>query len=255
MFIHSPDELSYQHGVPFVIWCYWEGAEMSPNRKISFEYLVKNIEVPVALITPDNLELFIKSDQPLPDAFDYISVVHRSDYVRAYLMHHYGGGWHDIKATLVSYSSVWNEFIDPKVWIIGRKEIEKGAARIVDESGNYIPDHYQNLIAVPSWVARPNTLLSKEILLGIENILERNLESLKQNPAIHPREKKLPKGNIFKRLFNIIKFKYQKRSTKYPLEWTLFGNVFHPKILKYNQHISFNLPLDKEKNAGIYHRS
>jgi len=159
MFIQSPNELSYQHGVPFVIWCYWEGAEMSPNRKISFDYLVKNIEVPVALITRDNLDLFIKSDHPLPEAFEYISVVHRSDYIRAYLMHHYGGGWHDIKATLVSYSSVWNEFIDSKIWIIGRKEIQKGAARIVDESGYFIPDHYKDLIAVPSWVARPNTLL------------------------------------------------------------------------------------------------
>jgi len=91
--------------------------------------------------------------------------------------------------------------------------------------------------------------------LGKENILAQNLDSLKQNPAIHPREKKLPKGNIFKKLFNIMKFNYQERSTKYPLEWTLFGNVFHPKVLKYKQHISYNLPVDQEKNAGIYHRN
>jgi hypothetical protein len=255
MFIQSPIELSYRHGVPFVIWCYWEGGEMSPNRKKSFDFLMQHIEVPIALITRENLSKFIKPDYPLPEAFEYISIVHRSDYIRAYLMHHYGGGWHDIKATLVSYKSVWDEFVDPKIWIIGRKEIQKGAAKVLDEYGNFIPDHYQDLIAVPSWVARSNTLLSKEILVGIENILAQNLDCLKENPAIHPREKKLPKGNIFKEIFNIIKFKYQKRSTKYPLEWTLFGNVFHPKILKYKQHISFSLPVDQEKNAGIYHRN
>ena len=252
--IQSPKELTYQHDVPFVVWCYWEGDEMVGNRKLSYDYLLKNIEVPVALITPANVHNFILADHPFPTSYEHLSIVHRSDYLRAYLMHYYGGGWHDIKATEVSYKDSWKEFENSEIWIIGREEKANGAAKIHDDQGRYIPDYYQDLIAVPSWIAKPHTALTKAILTGIEDIIIANQDVLKKHPAIHPREKKIEDKNIFKKIFNLLKFKYQGRSIHYPLEWTLFGNVFHPLILKYKQHVSKNLPVDTIKNAGIYHR-
>lgn len=252
--IESPSALTYVHDVPYVVWCYWEGAPMSGNRLVSFEYLQKNIQVPVCLLTPANIHQFIKPEHPFPNNYKDLSVVHRSDYVRAYMLYHYGGGWHDIKATEISYVDVWQEFADPNIWIIGKPEIAKGAANVYTAEGLYVPDRYDRLIAVPAWVGRPHTALAKAILDGIEHAISSNAAALTQYPAKHPREKKITTTNMLKKLFTQAKFLYQGRSTRYPLEWTLFGNVFHPMILKYNQHVSFNLPYDKRKNAGIYHR-
>ncbi|HMR18863.1 MAG TPA: hypothetical protein PKA53_06165 [Sphingobacterium sp.] len=252
--IQSPVELSYRHAVPYTLWCYWEGDPMSGNRLTSFEYLQQNIQVPICLLTPDNLHLFIKPEHPFPDSYQHLSIVHRSDYVRAYMLYHYGGGWHDIKATEVSYANVWKEFENPEIWIVGKPEIAKGAAKAYTGDGSYVPDHYKRLIAVPAWVGRPHTALAKDILDGIENLVTYHAQELKKYPAKHPRDKKIVTKSRIKRLFTRIKFRYQGKSTRYPLEWTLFGNVFHPVILKYNQHVSFKLPYDKLKNAGIYHR-
>ena len=252
--IHSPQDLTYQNQVPFVVWCYWEGEAMSGNRLLSFEYLSKNIGVPICLITPENIQQFIKPQHPFPEVYKYLSIVHRSDYIRAYLLHHYGGAWHDVKATTVSYASCWKEFEDEKIWIIGKPEIAKGAAQVLTSDGKYIPDYYKDLIAVPSWIGRPQTPLSSEILQGIEHILAENATTLATNPAKHPRERKLVTKNIVQKIVYPIKFFLQKRSLYYPLEWTLFGNVFHPAILKYKNHVSRNLPVDDIKNAGIYHR-
>lgn len=36
-------------------------------------------------------------EAPLHKAFQYLSPVHKSDYLRAYFMHFYGGGYADIK--------------------------------------------------------------------------------------------------------------------------------------------------------------
>lgn len=252
--IEKPEDLSYKHGVPFVIWCYWEGEPMTGNRMLSFSYLIKNIGVPVCLITPENIHLFIKQGHPLPSAYQHLSIVHRSDYVRAYLLHHYGGGWHDIKATEVSYADAWDEFKDNSIWIVGKAETKKGAANAYDSQGRYMPDYYEKLIAVPSWIGRANTAFSEQLLLGIEHMINKYSDALSRYPSKHARDKKITAKSPIKRLFQMIKFIYQGRSTNYPLEWTLFGNIFHPCVLLYQSHVSRNLPEDTTKNAGIYHR-
>lgn len=254
LLIKHPEDLYYRNGVPVVVWCYWEGPPMTGNRLLSFTYLTQNIGVPVCLVTPENISVFLKDTHPLPSAYPDLSVVHRSDYIRAYLLHHYGGGWHDIKATEVSYAKVWEEFENDAIWIIGRPENQNGAANVYNKEGQYLPDYYKQLIAVPSWVGRPNTPLSKDILLGIESLINAHRKTLAVNPSKHPRDKKIIDGPLLKRLFQRAKFAYQGRSTSYPLEWTLFGNVFHPCILLYQDHVSRTLPVDMIKNAGIYHR-
>lgn len=253
--IQHPEDFTYKYGIPFVLWCYWEGDDMSGNRLLSFNYLQRNIQVPICLITPRNLSNFIKKEHPLPESYPHLSIVHRSDYIRAYLLHHYGGAWHDVKATEVSYANVWEEFQNPDIWIIGRPELPRGAAKVYTAEGKYIPDHYKKLIAVPSWVGRPYTEMSNDLLSGLEAILHQYADLLKKFPARHPREKRLIGRSLFHRLALKIKFIYQRRSLHYPLEWTLFGNVFHPVILKYQEHVSFSLPTDAKKNAGVYHRN
>ena len=59
----------------------------------------------VLLITPNNLNDYIVKDDPLPEAYNYLSLVHKADYLRTYFMYHYGGGYADIKR----YQHSWKE--------------------------------------------------------------------------------------------------------------------------------------------------
>jgi len=248
------DQIKNVNGVPFVIWCYWAGGPMNENRLLSLETLVKNIQVPVFLINKKNLYKIQLSEHPFHPAFPYLSAVHQSDYIRIYLLHFYGGGWHDIKATEVSYKEVWPEFRNPTIYLIGRQERIGGPATVFDEENRWMPDYWADLISVTSWIGRPNTELSQAMLNGINKLLDINLDLLKKYPAKHPREKKIVKKDIIANYLTWTKNALTGRSNHYPLPWTVFGNIFHPLNYKFKDHISFTLPKDKIKNAGIYHR-
>ena len=59
--------------------------------------------VDLVLVTPDNLGEWLVDDSPLHPAYEDLSLIHRSDYLRGYLMHHHGGGYIDIKQPLGSW--------------------------------------------------------------------------------------------------------------------------------------------------------
>jgi len=252
--INSISQIKKVNGVPFVIWCYWSGSSMNENRLLSLDLLVKNIGVPVFLINETNLKQIEIPNHPFHRAFPYLSAVHQSDYIRIYLLQHYGGGWHDIKATKVSFKDVWSEFINPNIYLIGRQERVGGPAAVFDEEDRWMPDFWQDLISVTSWVGRSDTKLSQAMLLEIEKLLDRNFELLKKYPAKHAREKKVIGKTFISK--SIVKFRnlLTGRNNNYPLPWTVFGNIFHPLNYKFKDHVNFNLPKDKIKNAGIYHR-
>lgn len=254
MLLDSLTGLEVKNGVPYIVWCYWSGPKMSENRKKSFQYLIKNIGAPVYLITPQNLPSLVKPDFPLHPAFEYLSAVHKSDYIRAYILHHYGGAWHDVKATNVSFEKTWDLFVDKNIWMIGSPEIKNGAAPVYDTAGRYMLDYYKELISVPRWIGRAYTDLSLASLTGINKDLNENLETLAQHPAKHPREKYIAPKNKLHNMLIWAKQLASGRNPKYPLPWTLFGNSFHPAVLEFRKHVSRQLPVDTIKNAGIYHR-
>jgi len=156
--------LDYQNGIPKVIWCYWAGGPMNPSRAKSFELLVANIGVPVCLINKENVASFIYEKHPLHPAFKYLSAVHQSDYLRAYFLHHYGGGWHDIKATLMNFEKVWDHFSDQNVFLVGKPEEKGGPAKVFDRAGRWMPDYWQELVSAIAWVGKPSTPFSYYLL-------------------------------------------------------------------------------------------
>ena len=76
---------------------------MSQNRKKSLKLLPIQTECKITFVTPDNLHTYIKKDNPLHPAYDYLSEVHKSDYLRIYFMKFYGVGYHDIKQATGSW--------------------------------------------------------------------------------------------------------------------------------------------------------
>lgn len=246
--------LEVQNGIPKVIWCYWAGGPMNPARTKSFELLVANIGVTICLVNKENVRTFVLAKNPLHPAFEYLSAVHQSDYLRAYFLHNYGGGWHDVKATLVSFEKVWDHFSDPNTFLVGKPELKGGPATVLDSDGRWMPDYWQELVSTVAWVGRPNTPFSNALLKNMETHLDLNFESLKQNPGIHPREKKLEAKGLLSKILKTIDFRLKGKNPDYPLQWTFFGNFFHPLNYKYKNHVLNLLPVDEVKNAGIYHR-
>lgn len=242
------------NGVPKVIWCFWASGEMSHNREKSFQLLCEHIDCPVCLVSDETIFQFEVDGAKIHPAFTYLSAVHKSDYVRTYLWHHYGGGWHDIKATGVSFAQVWDEFADDNIHLVGRPEIKGGAAKTFDGQGKWMPDFWQDLVSVTAWVGRPYTPFSKEVYENLGKYLDENLELLSVNPAKHPRDKRLNELSFFKKVKKIAARLIVGENNDYPLTWTVFGNAFHPACLNHRNRIARSLPVDELKNAGVYHR-
>ncbi|WP_157971996.1 hypothetical protein [Pleomorphovibrio marinus] len=244
----------HEYGVPKVMWCYWSGGEMVKSRKKSFECLIKHIGIPVFLVNKRNFRRLEVSDIPIHPAFELLSAVHQSDYVRAYLWHFYGGAWHDIKATKVSFSKSWANFKDPEVYLVGRPEYPNGPARVLDNRGRWMPDYWKDLVSVIAWIGRPQTPFSEEVLKNFHFILDQHIDLLRKNPGRHPREKRIEPLHGLRRQLIKVSYYFRGRDVAYPLPWTLFGNIFHPLNLQFHSHVLKGLPHDKVKNAGMYHR-
>lgn len=91
-----------------VLYCFWFGDPMSEDRRRCYESILKNVNVEVVLVTESNVMSFEKAEHPFHPAFNFLSPVHKSDYLRPYFMYFYGGGYTDIKNT--SYD--WNPYLD-----------------------------------------------------------------------------------------------------------------------------------------------
>jgi hypothetical protein len=230
--------------VPRLIWCYWSGGPMNGNRLRSFEMMRKYMGVPICLVTDSNIEEFVVEGYPLHDTYKYLSSVHKSDYLRIYLLHHYGGGWHDIKPTKVSYLPSWDEFDNPEIYCVGKPEIKGGPAKVFDQFGLWMPDYWTKLVATNRWVGRANTPFSQELYNEVNQFLDENSEDLKMNPAKHAYDKK--KNKLFAW--------FSGENNRYPLPWTVFGNIFHPLNYKYRQHFKQTLPADETENLGLPYR-
>jgi len=203
-----------------VIYCLWTGTnKMSNNRKHCLDNLKKHTGVPVIFITVDNLDKYILKNEPLHSGYQYLSEVHKADYLRTYFMRFYGGGYSDIKETTGDWNDSFTLLNNSDKWIIGYKEIEGGVA--------YQPlyQKWKDLIGNGAYICKPGTPLVKEWYNDMIKLMDKKLEELKKNPSSDPRDQK-------------------EHNTGYPIEWNeLLGRIFHRKIYKNKDKILNSLPI------------
>lgn len=199
------------------IYIFWtENNDLTQNRKNSIQQLKSISECEVILIDKKNLFDYILKDFPLHPSFQYLSAVHKADYLRTYFMHFYGGGYSDIKKTKGSWKKSFELLYNSDKWIIGYQEIYGGNAPTVDHN------LYKSLIGNCSYICKKNTLLTSDWYSKMISVLDTKLQDLKVYPAKHPRDAK-------------------SKYSKYPIEWTeILGNIFHPLIIKYNDKVQYN---------------
>lgn len=205
-----------------VIYIFWTGNnEITPNRLKGIESLKKVSGVKVQLITPKNLFNYIVEDDPLPEAFQYLSLVHKSDYLRSYFMHHYGGGYADIKTYFHSWVNAFDKLdASDTAYVLGCPEIGFfGAATYNVEEENLRSDLYwywRYLIGNGAFICRPHTKFTEEWHNEVKKRLIDKTEILRKYPATD----------------------YFGKEANYPIPWAwLQGAVFHPLCLKYHKYL------------------
>lgn len=80
----------------YVIWACWTGKNKIPDYLKLCHDTVKKYNDPfynVILITPDNIDQYVTKFHP---AYEYLSYVHKADYLRCELLHTYGGIYIDM---------------------------------------------------------------------------------------------------------------------------------------------------------------
>lgn len=195
------------------IYCFWFGPAMSNNRKRCLDSMVHNSGVSVILVTESNLKDFLLPDYPLHPGFNYLSATHKSDYLRSYFMHLYGGGYSDIKQFNQSWNIYFDELNDSNKLFCGYPE--KCSEHIVYTPAAYA---YKELVGNGQFIFKPQTSFTKLWYEATQQKMNEIYDRLVANPGhYHPRA-------IFGGAFQADGFK----ESKYPLEWEdLMGKIFH----------------------------
>jgi hypothetical protein len=202
---------------------------MTEQRKKSLQSIKDVIGVKVEEITDANIDTYVKTSSPFHDAYQYLSNTHKCDYARMYFMHHYGGGYTDIKPTTQSWKPSFDKLrADPNMWGIGYQEGDAGgvAPAIGDaELTKRMKENYTDLIGNGAYIFKPGSRLTTAWERQVNSELDKHLEELKKHPATHDRDGE------------------HGRVTKYPIAWSgILGSIFHPLVYKYSKHIGKTLP-------------
>ena len=134
-----------------VIFTLWTGLnELNNNRLTGLNALKTKSECIVINVNPTNMNQFIKAGFSIHESYESLSLIHKADYMRCYLMHHYGGGYSDIKATTGSWVNAFNKLKqNENTWIVG---FDVDGIAYPDENtqeeNNLLGINFNNLIGV-----------------------------------------------------------------------------------------------------------
>ena len=233
----------------FVVWmgpASTSAPPMSDDRAGCLESVRAAIGLEVCLISDDNLGDWEVPGHPIHPAYRWLSAVHKSDYLRAYLMHHHGGGYTDIKRTHASWEStvaVVNHspdlfgagFPEPAARTVAMMNADTTRPkfrRVVDPryvAYRVLQHEYHRLIGTSAFLFRPHSTFTSHWLSRVNRRMDRYSVALETHPAQHPMDAR-PTTN-------------HDAMSGYPIPWTdLLGNVFHPLCLRYSRHLARSLP-------------
>ena len=105
------------------LFCFWTDDNiMSDDRRNALSTLSKT-GLEVIFINQDNLSDWILKHAPLHRSYEYLSSVHKADYLRCYFMHHHGGAYSDVKVIEDSWLSSYEDLEKSDYLINGYREI------------------------------------------------------------------------------------------------------------------------------------
>lgn len=206
---------------PARVFVVWTGDNpLTPNRQANLDLIRERIGLPVELVTPSTLNRWIVPDHPLPTAYEHLSLIHRSDYLRGYLMHHHGGAYIDVKQPLGSWSPIYDRMAaDPQVWVTSYSASHANwIGKLRGPLGRDILVRYRLMFGKSGFLMRSHTPLTAAWIAQMDAVLDSRAELL----VAHP-------GGVF------------GDDADYPISWTdLLGRVLDPLTLKYLDHVRYD---------------
>ncbi len=198
---------------------------MSSQRIQALWSIYNNTRCPVVYINHQSLRDWEKPEYPYHPAFEYLSDTHKSDYIRCYLMHHYGGGWTDIKHTSADWRPHFAELRSSNALALGYQEIPDGIPHIKGPLGDELRLNHKKNIGLCAFIFKQYSVITHAWAQALNSKLDSLLEPLRKNPATTPQDQlglKKQDGSI----------------SEYPIEWAgILGEFFHPIMYKHHQRI------------------
>ena len=206
--------------VPRRIFCLWTGDNaMSPNRVRALAELRRLNEphAEVVLVTPQTLERWVVPGHPLHPAYGGLALIHRSDYLRTYLMHHHGGGYSDVKAARDPWRGAFDALsARTDRWLVGYPEISyRVVAPVPHPLRRQLQIHHARLLGNGAYICRPRTPFTEAWLAEAERRLDGWREGIERVP-----------GDVF------------SGPHGYPVPfYGLLGEIFHPLCLRFHEQL------------------
>jgi hypothetical protein len=179
-----------QNVVPRVVYSCWMGTnKMSPDRLAAYRSFARvNPELEHILVTRENVSGFIVAGHPLHPSFDHLSDVHKSDYLRCYLLHFHGGAYTDVKAPTSPWRDVFDRVdSDPDAWLVGYPEsTSEIASNLHGPLGRDLQRHHARLAGNCAFIVRAQTPLTREWYDELLRRMDYHQRDLAQFPALDP---------------------------------------------------------------------
>ena len=179
------------------VYTFWLDSHISQEKKNLLEKLSSYQDFDLLLIVLINLNSLILRDHPLHEGFQYLSLVHKSEYMRIYTMLFYGGGYTDVQDINASWDPHFKALSESDKWICGYSE--------------------NDVIGPSAFICKPQNLIIREIYAIMLKILDSKLESLKINPAKSSRDCSeissypIGKYEFYKKIFKSTCQKYREK--------------------------------------------
>lgn len=204
------------------IFCLWTGPElMSQDRLKALWSIFHNTGRPVAFITQESLADWVLPHAPLHPAYNFLSSTHKSDYMRCYLMHHYGGGYADIKFTQTRWKPFFDQIECSDALALGYAELAHGMPHLQGQKGDVIRAAHRELIGLCAFIFKPSTVLTSAWYEQLHRLLDQKLSLLQENPGKFAQDQQ---GLILA----------NGKSSTYPLRWAeILGEILHPLFFEH----------------------
>ena len=210
-----------------VVFCSWTGDNpLTPTRADCLLSIYRETCCPVMYLHQMNIARWIRPAFPFHRAYDLLSATQKADYLRCYLMHHYGGGYTDMKRTSKSWQGLFQTVREsPSSFGLGYTEIgPHGVSPVGQPLEAEMRANFHKLIGNCAYIFRRQTEFTTAWMTQTHAMLDANFDALQAHPAQHPMDHRgatLPDGTV----------------SHYPLVWMAFCNIFHPLIYAHSDRI------------------